>query len=281
MKFTELDLKLKSLFASERKIIGKIIQTISEIERSKGYLEKHQSLFAYLTKEIGYCNQSAQLRIDAARLSLRVPEVLNALNSGEVNLSNVAMLARGLRKTKNYSEATEILTKLKGTTKEEAQKIISKELDLPIVQHDKNSLQKDGSRRIETTLTAEQDLLLKKVRDLVSNINPNPTWAELMEIMAKFYLQKNSRLTVTSPGEVKNASKNPNYVPAELERRVFQNYQGCQYVMKDHTLCQSTHQLQVNHIIPIWAGGKTLEENLNLMCSRHNRFIYQKQKRAL
>ena len=61
------------------------------MERRKLHLTfGYSSLFDYLTKCIGYSNGSAQRRIDAARLADDTPEVIDKLESGELNLAQVS-----------------------------------------------------------------------------------------------------------------------------------------------------------------------------------------------
>ncbi len=51
-KFKDLDLELRTLFKKETKIIGEVIATIREIDRTRGYLSDYPSMFAFLTEGI-------------------------------------------------------------------------------------------------------------------------------------------------------------------------------------------------------------------------------------
>jgi hypothetical protein len=55
------------------------------------------SLYDYLTKEIGSSAGAAQRRMDAARLSNSVPEVLEKIKEGALNLSQISKVQQACR----------------------------------------------------------------------------------------------------------------------------------------------------------------------------------------
>ena len=86
----QLDQKLKSLAQKERELLAEIILHIQECDRRRLHLELgYPNLFSYLTEGIGYSAGAAQRRIDAARLSKEIPEVLEKLESGSLNLNQI------------------------------------------------------------------------------------------------------------------------------------------------------------------------------------------------
>ena len=100
-----LDSNLKQLVISEREILREILLHIVEVQRRRLFLTfGYSSLFCYLTQHIGYANGSAQRRIDAARLSFEVPEVIEKLESGEINLSQVSLLQKAIREVQSVSK---------------------------------------------------------------------------------------------------------------------------------------------------------------------------------
>ena len=67
---------------------------------------------------------------------------------------------------------------------------------------------------------------------------------------------------------------------AGVRRVVFQRDQCCQWV--DPVLgrrCVSRHLLEVDHIVPKWAGGGNEIGNLELKCRAHNQMKYKKEAR--
>ena len=191
--------KLKLLVASERKITSEIIEQIQEIDRMKIHVQMgYSTLFSFLTEYIGYSAASAQRRIEAARLLNSVPEVKNDIQSGSINLSQVALVAQSIRQKQkempeaqiNAKEKKELLDRVKNQSLESSQKIISQTLDLSIKAFDRKSVQKDDSVRLEVTFTKEQMNALNKVKSLISHINPSATVAEVFEFLAQDYLKR-------------------------------------------------------------------------------------------
>ena len=92
---------LKQLVASERKITAQIIELIQVIGQKKIHVQLgYPTLFAFLTEEIGYSASAAQRRIEAARILTAVPEIKEDIESGSLNLSQVALVAQGIRQKK-------------------------------------------------------------------------------------------------------------------------------------------------------------------------------------
>ncbi|MEK2644988.1 HNH endonuclease [Bdellovibrio sp. BCCA] len=76
----------------------------------------------------------------------------------------------------------------------------------------------------------------------------------------------------------KEVSIQREYIPAEMRRMIFQRDQCCQHIEKaTGRKCTSKWQLQIDHIQPVWAGGKNEPGNLQLLCAAHNRMKYFKE----
>ncbi|MBP2680686.1 MAG: nuclease, partial [Candidatus Krumholzibacteriota bacterium] len=72
-----------------------------------------------------------------------------------------------------------------------------------------------------------------------------------------------------APGERTEASR---YIPAAVRDAVFARDKGrCTYTGPDGKRCGSTHNLQIDHIVPFACGGTALIHNLRLLCGKHNR----------
>ncbi len=160
----KLDEHLKSLVTSEREILSDILVHIKEVDRRKLFLVfGFGSLFEYLTKSVGYTNGCAQRRIDAARLSLEVPDVILKIESGELNLSQVAIVQKAIRVVQSKSG-----TKVNSAVKEklvcdiatksfsESEVIVAQTLNLELKDSTTTRHQKDDSVRLEVTLSKAQ-----------------------------------------------------------------------------------------------------------------------------
>lgn len=207
MKYDFLISKLKNLVASERKITAEVIDLIREVDQKRIYLEYgYTSMFAMLTKDFGYTPSAAMRRIDAARLSKELPEVSESLKDGELNLSQVSMVAQAIRQKekedskilKNSKVSTErksiLLEKVKSLDLIETQKTLAKDLDLKVQKIEKKTYQQDESVRIEATFTKEQYTNLQRVKELISHQNPNPSIGDLIDFLANQFLDRKDPL---------------------------------------------------------------------------------------
>ncbi len=292
LKPTEINLKLKNLVQTERKITAEIITLISEIDRRKLFIEMgFSSLFAYLTEEIGYSASSAQRRIEAARISRQVYGVSEKLKTGAINLSTLSMAAQAIREKSKTCKITselkqDLILKIENKNVKETQVILAQTLDLPVVNFEKIKYQQDESLRLELTLNRSQNEKLQKAKEVASHALINPNLADLIEFLADFYVQKKgpdqlaTKKMVSSVAKCTSASevKNERYVSAALRRKIFQRDQSCQWREKGtQKICGSKHQLEIHHQKPLWAGGTSSEENLLLTCRTHNLHAYRKE----
>ena len=300
--------KLKLLVSSERKITAEIIEHIQEIESKKIHVQMgYSTLFSFLTEHIGYSAASAQRRIEAARLLNSVPEVKKDIQSGSLNLSQVALVAQSIRQKQREmpnvqikaQDKKELLESIKNQNLESSQKIISQTLDLAIKAYDRKTVQKDESVRLEVTFTKEQMEEFIKVKSLISHINPSATVAEVFEYLAKDYLRrkdpmqdatkKGGQIKTVSVAELKSVTEHNvvseaemkiealvkparKRIPFSLKRVVWTRDRGqCQHFnITTGKKCGSPYLLEIDHIKRVRNGGDNDSNNLRLLCHSHN-----------
>jgi hypothetical protein len=62
------------------------------------------------------------------------------------------------------------------------------------------------------------------------------------------------------------------YIPAAVRDEVWRRDAGCcAFVGSTGRRCDSTHQLEIHHLVPFARGGAATVDNLSLRCSIHNR----------
>ena len=84
----------KRLAAEERSATAALIRALMEVDARKLYLrEGSASMFTYCTRVLHLAEGAAYNRIEAVRTAARFPQVLDALLSGELNLTTVRMLS--------------------------------------------------------------------------------------------------------------------------------------------------------------------------------------------
>lgn len=258
-----LDQSLQSWVKKEKEALKEVLLHIAEVDKRRLYLRlAYPSLFVYLTERLGYEGGSAQRRLDAARLSLEVPALIEKVDRGEVTLSQVAFLQKSLRaraQKTSREEKAQLVEEITNKSVKETQVVISQALDVEIKQGPKITHQGNNSVRFEVTLNSEQWEKLQSMRELLSTSLPHGNWDEVLEYVAdKVLAQK----------------KNQKNIGAQVHQRD----QCCQYRdPKTNRQCGTKWNPEVDHVQPRWAGGKNELQNYRLLCASHNKEVYRQQ----
>jgi hypothetical protein len=224
LKDTELMNQFKTLVDRENRLTAEIVDYIKEISTRRLYLKNHSSLFDFLTKEMGYSNASAQRRIDAAKMMKDLPQTKVALASGELNLSQAAMVEQMFRFKKKQDPGCELtvedkarcLDVIKNKTTENSQQALCAELDIKPIVREKKRVQQDESVRLEITLNKDQMAIVQRAREVLSHSLPEATNAELFTYLAEFLIQKRDPL-VKKPAKTRAAKSHTSEAEVKSE----------------------------------------------------------------
>ncbi len=112
LKDKELLEKFSVLVKEEKEAMASVVAHLSEIDRRKLYaLEGYSSLFNYVTQKYHYSEGAAYRRIQAARVGLKFPEIVNLLKEGKVTLMNLSLVAPHLTHETKEKILSEIIHK--------------------------------------------------------------------------------------------------------------------------------------------------------------------------
>ncbi|WII73624.1 HNH endonuclease [Bdellovibrio sp. 22V] len=193
----ELVNRLEKLARTERKITHLILWHINEVESRRLFAELgFDSMFKYLTKHLGYGEDSAYRRLQAARLLKQVPAVAEKLEEGSLNLTQLTQVQKCIKqeiKIGNRVEAAkteQILEDIQNKSSFETLKYLAQEFDQPIQTHEIRKPQQDNSVRLEITFSEDQMEILEKAKSLLSHVLPEGNWADLFTHLAKKHIQK-------------------------------------------------------------------------------------------
>ncbi|MGE0631120.1 MAG: HNH endonuclease [Pseudobdellovibrionaceae bacterium] len=270
---------------TERNLTVEVIELLEEFESRKYYLELgFGSLMDFCIQELKYSESAAYRRISAMRTSRDVPEIKQALQEGTLNLVNVTQaqtLFKAEAKNNNAytkEEKRTLLKSLENKSKREAEKIIAQESPLLALQE---KVRPTGDNKTQITLTID-DVLMEKlatIKNLTSHKNPNPSYSDLIDMLADIALKKLdpqnpslSQRKATPPV----VSKNLGYVSARIKREVWKEGVCSHTDPETGRKCGSKFQLEIDHVIPIAKGGTSNIENLRLVCRNHNLFYARK-----
>ena len=274
-----------SLRQVENRTLADIVRKVSYVDEKNIYKsEGYSSIYAYLTQCLGYSNGSAIRRMKVARYLAKHPETYEMLRDGRITVCAVLEIAD------IKEEVPDLLSKIEGKSKLEAQKIAAEFLPAVTPKREvikplmvTKSVVSDSLFCSAPTIQVPQELsylisiqasekcikLLNQVKVLVGPKSTSEIFEKVLEDFIK-------RSELKRKGTFGNKKKR--HVTKTLRHAVSQrdNHQ-CTFMSKNGDRCTETHSLQVDHIKPFAIGGETEIDNLRLLCPTHNRFYAEQQ----
>lgn len=291
--------------ADERKLTLEIIELLGEVERRSLHLEKgYGSLLEFCVNELKYSESAAYRRISAMRITKELPQVKQSIQNGALNLVTVTQAQTFFRQENKYqskvyspTEKLLVLQSLENKSKRQAEKILlekSPELPKP------EAVRQITDKLTRVTLCLDENVLrqLDQLKSKYSHINPNPSYAELIGLMAAELLKKKNCMqeTKSTKNEIHEKSKsvaqsaevwqrriakppvkNSRIISATIRKFIFNRDQSCCSYIHPVTKkkCGSRFQLQVDHVQAFSQGGSHDVQNLRLVCRHHNLFYWR------
>jgi 5-methylcytosine-specific restriction endonuclease McrA len=244
-------IEMISLVQRERALLAQVLWHLKEIDRRKLYSDqKCGSLFEYCVKVLKYSEGQASRRVSACRLLKELPELADTIQKGELNLTQLNQ-AKGFFHEMGIvtpDEKKKIINEIKGKTIRETEVILeNKKGDKP-------------SRKVTVALNQETLETLKKLQALKAHSCPDldSVIMKMAEVASEAW-DPTINYRRRKLGEGKSR-----YVQVGVRAEVWERDCGkC-------TQCGSIYALEIDHIKPYAQGGKTLPENLRLLCRNCN-----------
>ncbi len=244
----------------------KVLVGIAACERERHFVVLgFGSVYDWLIKRHKFSESAAHRRVQASRLLALVPE--EKFTSGEVNLSTLTQVATTVRKEEKRTgkrftaEAKkELVAKIERKTSAQTEQLLAAEF--PEISTAKDSLRTLNTEesRLTTDLPAQTRAKLERLKELLGTTNSAEVLDEAFAALLANLETKGMPRETTAK-----------LLPRKLRRYVIQKAQTCEYVDPvTGQRCNSTHNLQVDHIIPKAKGGTNQLNNLRCLCRQHN-----------
>ena len=142
-------------------------------------------------------------------------------------------------------------------------------------------------RRFEIRFSASKDFMkkLEKVKSLLSTKYPKGINLELLfEELLDEYLDNNDpeRRAINNNRQNNSSDRDSTtrtrHIPRRIKDEVYKRDGGrCSFVGRTGRRCNSTWNLQYDHIVPFGKGGDNSPENLRLLCAKHNQLMAERE----
>lgn len=254
----QLHNQLLVLRKKEKQLSHEIIEKLQLMENGRKYLKLgHSSLFDYLVRGLQYSESDAYRKQSCVRLTREIPEIKTKIETGALTASGLSMAYKSL-KGKTTAQKKELLKKLENRPTREIKKILIQESPSPEIKIQKTDYHNKVILRLE--LSPEQNQKLERLKALKAHrFNLEGLLEGLIDKELKAYENTKHKTS---------RSQNPRFISKTLRNDLLKqaNYQ-CQ-----HPNCEETHFLQIDHIQPVRLGGQATKNNLQVLCSAHNRY---------
>jgi 5-methylcytosine-specific restriction endonuclease McrA len=268
----QLHEKILILVARERTILAEILAHLQTVNDDKLFLHfGRESLLDYCVRDLGYSESAAMRRIKALRLTQKMPEVREAIERGQLNLTQAATMQSLFEQHSQEKRAPvttevrrEVLALAQANSSREGEQRMREKLQLPA-----------RPRRVILDLDDSTFERWRQFRGTMvhKNWSLQATLNYLLDLAEQRLAEKFGAAVVAvksanaAPAKRKSnrESKNQRYVSAVARREVWSRAKHCQYPG-----CASTYGLEIDHIRPIAVGGSSTATNLRLLCRHHN-----------
>lgn len=203
-----------------------------------------------------------------------VPEAAHKLETGAVSLTNLSKAQSAIRAQEKSTgqklsadDKAKIVEKIEGKSSHVAEQILCSLLPEAAleVRHDKKTVIDKNITRFALNFSNEMVADLQRAKEVLSHKLPGASDTEIIAHALKFMLDQIDPLR-TSAAEAKRVTK------AGVKRITIKAANAsCTYQDPiTGRVCDSRHQIQIDHIIPKALGGSDEPQNLRVLCRQHN-----------
>lgn len=280
---------LKSAVERERVSAVYVLEHLREVERRMLHAKYgYASLYEYCLKELKYSEGAAYRRISAMRLLREAPELKEKIADGSVSITAASVTHSYLKKNRDLTqeERDAVIKLAENKSRRELERELNRRdgqagityIRLAITAELREKLEQLKNRlclpegvRLETLLErlVEDELKRFANKELKTKAQPQVSAGASAERM-----EPKARQASNNEKRAFDSKSKERYIPAQVKVLVWKRDGGrCTYTHPESKRrCESKYALQFDHILPVSMGGKSVVENLRLLCAEHNRF---------
>ena len=243
------------------------VNSLLQFALQQKYLQHNcPTLYDYLIQKLSFSATRAYYFNVTIKALKKYPSIMPFIKRGVHDEMTIACLFSQLRSNSiNPVDLFKLLEVTKQRSVKEIRQITS-QLNNPLCPQFHETLTLSISTPLKKKLADAKTLLSHKYSHGIKV-------EEIVEEALEIFLKKQNKSIRTKKEHLVTSR----YIPVALKRQIWQLAQGrCQYVNSDGSRCNSTWRLEIDHIKPWALGGKTILENLRLLCHYHNQYEAQR-----
>jgi len=262
--------KAVSLAKTYKQSEAELLTVLIALERNDGFRElNYPNLFVYCQKSLALSEAQACYFLKVARTADKVPELVEAVTSGEISLSQARRVAAVI----TPETAAHWIEKAATLPQRELERAVTVANPKSIV-HEKIKPIAPERSEMRLGISVNLERKLQRVREVLSHAKKSPVTLEMaLEEMAELFLERKD--PVAKAKRVKPKATKPSLgrsVPAAVKHEVNRRDEGkCQALLPNREVCGSPLWVEQHHIRPRSFGGPNLPANLITLCSQHHR----------
>jgi hypothetical protein len=254
---------------NHRKAEADLVGILIRIEDCRGFeVFGRTSLFAYAQKDLGLSEPLAQLLIYVGRKCREVPELLEAIENGELTVSKSKTIVPVIDR-KNFAKWIGI-----------AKRVSTRNLERAVAAEQPSTTTRESIRykgkgaRIAVDLDEEGLNALQRSREILAQKKSAPVnMADSIKATSIRFIEQNDPVAKADRATRKTIHVNGK---SSRKHKVHHRDRGqCQFRLPTGELCGASQWLHIHHIKPRAEGGTDDPENLITLCSSHHRQVHK------
>ncbi len=290
----ELLLKTKTAVHEERLSTIKVLHHFREIERRRTFMG-YPSLFELAVKYFGYSASAAQRRIASMRLLKTLPQFETQIESGALSLTAASSAQSYFRRSSNSRE--EKISLIQSCLNKSAREV-EKEIKKREPERDKRSdIRYTSENRLRMSINISE-ATYEKLEKLKYKLRCSSIEDVIDRLADKALDEQSSKPVALSSKDTSLRKMKPDcndahllpapavqtrHIPSVTKKIVLKRTeQKCSYRHpQTGQPCDEIEKLEFDHIHPYSKGGAHLPENLRLLCSHHNKLVWQTEQKNI
>jgi hypothetical protein len=266
-----------------RKSEADLLLALSEVDQNKVHIHLgYSSLFDYALKALKLSEACAFNLITVSRKSRLIPELKEAVVSGQLSISKARKITPVLTKENSAVWIEKAISLPKAKLEKEVAALHPQTLTVEKMHY-------VSQNRLELKLGLDEKTLkkLKRVQDLLSQKNKcAASFEEAIEAMVEVYLERNDPV-LKAKRCLKKRSQDPiqkpvpgqMQIPRPLPTRVkhqvhVRDRHQCTHVDRNGDRCPNQRWLEIHHLKSFAQGGLHEISNLVTLCSAHHAHLH-------